>query len=290
MIQDPQTAASASDYAYCSDLVRGEDKDRWLAALFVPAQARHHIHALYAFNIEMSRVSETVSEPLLGEIRLQWWRDILEGKEPGDAKASPVAAALVDTIVQHDLPKAPLIKLIEARLSREVYNDPIDSAAALESYAEATSANLFRLAALMLGGKEAVAAYDAAGNAGIAYAVTGLLRALPWNLARGQIFIPADFLAKHGAAREELIAGQVSPGAYAALDELRTLARAHLAAFAEKLPGVSRKFRPALLPAALCEPYLKQAERPGYHPLKSIVELPQWKRQWYLWRASRRWS
>src|ERR671926_643162 len=94
-------------YAHCADLVRDADKDRFLAALFAPEPARRGLLALYAFNVEVSRVRDRVSEPLPGEIRLQWWRDAISAREGGldgghpgrgaaaDAAAHPVAAALL---------------------------------------------------------------------------------------------------------------------------------------------------------------------------------------------------
>ena len=169
-----------SDYAYCEDLIRRNDQDRWLASLFVPQDRRGRIHALYAFNIEMARAKEAVSEPLLGEIRFQWWCDALEGKNAGDARANPVAAALLDTISRFDLPIAPLLELIQACL-RDIYGDWLETVSALETYAEATCSNLFRLATLVLAGDEAVAGLSVSGHAGIAYRITGLIRSLPWH-------------------------------------------------------------------------------------------------------------
>jgi 15-cis-phytoene synthase len=226
---------------------------------------------------------------LLGEIRLQWWRDSLEGTSEGDAKASPVAAALLDTIARFDLPKAPLLELISAR-GHDLYGEPIESINALEAYTEAICANLLRLAAFILDGAEAVAIRDAALHAGIAYGITGLIRALPWHSARGQVFVPAGILQAHGASRDDFAAGRASPGVLAALAELRAVARAHLDIFYATLPGLPEKSRPAFLPACLCEPYLRLMEKPGYEPFKTVVELPQWRGQWILWRAARRWG
>src|SRR5271165_2540467 len=107
----PKPQPSKSDYAHCEDLLRRDDRDRWLASLFVPQALRPHIHALYAFSLEIARVREIVSEPLLGEIRFQWWRDALDGTGEAGAKANPVAAALFDTIARFSLPKAPLLEL-----------------------------------------------------------------------------------------------------------------------------------------------------------------------------------
>ena len=98
-------AAKSDDFAWCEALVRREDPDRWLASLFIPEAARRHVLALYAFNLEVARVREVVSEPMLGEIRLQWQRDALEKPDDGDVRANPVAAALLDAVARFDLPK-----------------------------------------------------------------------------------------------------------------------------------------------------------------------------------------
>lgn len=279
----------ATDYAYCEDLLRRNDRDRWLASLFVPGASRPHLHALYAFSFEVARVHEIVSEPLLGEVRFQWWRDALDANGEADAKGNPVGAALLDTIARFSLPKTPLLELIDARL-RDLYGDPMESVGALESYTEATCANLFRLATLILDGEEAVAGLGVSNHAGIAYGVTGLLRALPWYCARGQVFVPVEILRAHGATQDDLATGRASPAVLAALADLRALARAHLETFDARLHGLPDHSRSAFLPGCLCEPYLRLMEKPGYDPFKTVIELPQWRRQWILWSASRRWE
>jgi phytoene synthase len=280
---------SGPDYAYCENLIRRNDQDRWLASLFIPEDRRRHVHALYAFSLEIARVKEIVSEPLLGEIRFQWWRDALEGKNEGDAMANPVADALLDTIARFDLPKAPLLELIKARL-RDIYGDKMESVSALESYLDATCANLFRLAMLILDVEGAAASLGVASHAGIAYGLIGLMRALPWHSAWGEHFVPAEILNAHGVESEKFAPGQASPAVCAALSDLRALARRHLKIFAARLPSLAEKSRSAFLPLSLCEAYLQRMEKPEYDPFKTIVELPQWRRQWILWRTARRWG
>jgi len=289
LMRGQEARPNGADYVYCEELLRRDDRDRWLASLFAPPELRRHIHALYAFSLEIARVREIVSEPLLGEIRFQWWRDVIEGTNEGDAKANPVAAALLDTIARFGLPKAPLLELIVAR-GHDLYDDPMQSLEALEAYTKATSANLLRLAALILDGEEAPASRDAALHAGIAYGITGLIRALPWHSARGQVFVPAGILQAHGASRDDFAAGRASEAVLAAIADLLARARAHLDIFYATLPGLPEKSRPAFLPACLCEPYLRLMEKPGYEPFKTVIELPQWRRQWILWRAARRWG
>src|SRR5262249_48191842 len=93
-------------FAYCEQLVREADKDRFLATLFAPANRRGPLFALYAFNSEVARVRDAIDNPMAGEIRLQWWRDALERPGAGEARANPIAAAMLDTVVRFRLPLA----------------------------------------------------------------------------------------------------------------------------------------------------------------------------------------
>ena len=77
----------ASAYAHCESLLRAEDDDRWRAILFAPAESRPHLHALYAFSLEIARVRANAGDPMPGEIRYQWWRDALEGAAQGRKRA-----------------------------------------------------------------------------------------------------------------------------------------------------------------------------------------------------------
>ncbi|MGP8231483.1 MAG: phytoene/squalene synthase family protein, partial [Methylovirgula sp.] len=211
---------SAADYAYCDALLRRDDKDRWLACLFLPAALRPHVVALYAFSHEIASVRLRAHEPLLGEIRFQYWRDVLTGERGADEV--PVAAALLDTVERFGLPRDKLISLIDARLF-DLYDAPMPSVAALEAYAKATTGSLFHLAATILAPEAATG--GAAAHAGVAYALTGLLRGLPWQVAAGQTYVPREL---YGA--DDLRADR--PALDAALAKLRALAR-HPADLAE---------------------------------------------------------
>jgi phytoene synthase len=277
--------AARTAYAYCDALLQREDKDRWLACLFLPAAMRVHVHAIYAFSLEIARVRLLISEPILGEIRFQWWREILVGEREGEAAANPVAAALLDTLVRCELPRAPLLALIDARLF-DLYSEPMPSLDMLEAYAKATVGQLFQLAAAILSQSAGSELSEAAAHAGIAYATTGLLRALPWHALTGQVYVPKDVLDRYGALVEVAQVGIASPALRGALAELRDLARAHLAKFATYRAKLG-KGAPAFLPLSLCESYLRQMEKRGYEPFETMIQLPQWRRQWVLWRAAR---
>src|SRR5437899_4246551 len=165
-------------FAHCEALVRAADKDRFVAALFAPAEDRAALCALYAFNLEVARVREVIREPLAGEIRLQWWRDLIDGGGRGEVEAHPVAAALRATIARHGLPTDRLKALIEARRF-DLHDEPMTTLAELETYAAGASSNLIATAAQILthGGERDIGAI--AHHAGVAHAIAGLLKAFP---------------------------------------------------------------------------------------------------------------
>ena len=266
-------------YRHCEELTRAFDKDRFLADLFAPAERRGGLHALHAFNIEIARVRELAREPMPGELRLQWWRDAIAGIGLGAVGAHPVAAALLDTMARWHLPKEPLLDLIDAR-GFDLYDDPMATIADLETYARRTG--LIGLGARLLADSDI-----AADSADIAYAITGLMRAFAQHAARRQLYLPVELLQRHGVEIEDVFAGRTTAALRAALAELRALARRQLEVFEAALPTLPAAATPALLPATLARVYLDSMER-GYDPFRTVVEVPQWRRQWVLWRASRR--
>jgi phytoene synthase len=273
-------------FAHCEALVRAADRDRFLAALFAPAEHRGALHALYAFNIEIARVREIVREPLAGEIRLQWWNDAIAGKAAGDVRANPVAAALLATVERHRLPSALLTSLIAARRF-DLYDDPMPSLADFNEYARATSSAVIELSARVLDGDDRPDLGSLADHAGLGYAIAGLLQAFPVHAARGQLFLPLEVLERHGVQRQDFAARQATPELRTAFGELRLQARQHLAQAGRLADGIKAAVLPALLPVALVRFVLDRMERHDYDPF-APVEMPQWRRQWRLWRAARR--
>ncbi|MDB5591897.1 phytoene/squalene synthase family protein [Enterovirga sp.] len=284
MAAEPALGRDAA-YGHCAALVREQDRDRYWSALLAPADKRPHLFALYAFSAEVARVRDAISAPMPGEIRLQWWRDAVEGLGRGDVGANPVAAALEDTIGRFALPRQALVDLIDARVF-DLYDDPMPSVGDLEGYLGETSSALIRLASLVLADGQDPGGAEAAGHAGVAYGLTGLLRALPWQARQGRLYLPADILQRHGATRDDVVRGRGGPGVLAALAEMRMLARTHHARFAELRPDLPPAIRTAFLPAALVPGDLAALER-APDPLASSPERPAWRRLASMWWAAR---
>lgn len=272
-------------FAHCEQIVRRADKDRFFATLFAPAKYRRALFALYAFNVEVARVRELAREPLPGEMRLQFWVDLLENRSHGNTEAHPVASALADTIVRYGIRPHVLADLLEARRF-DLYNEPFGTAAELESYAEQTSSVLIELAARILNNGSDPNIGSLAKHGGVAYAMTGLIRATPLHAARGQVYMPMEVLQRHRAARDDLLGGKASRQVRQAIGELVLQIERHLARSRELLVNAPPAVLPAVLPIALARPTLKRLRRRSCDPFR-MSDIPQWRRQWLIWRAAR---
>ncbi|QIG51266.1 phytoene/squalene synthase family protein [Nordella sp. HKS 07] len=271
---------------YCHVLVRQGDKDRYLSTLLAPDAKRAQLLALYAFNIEIARIRETVSEAALGEIRLQWWTDAVEALYAGEKEGHPVIEALAPVITEAGLPKHALINMIEARRF-DLYDDPMPSLQQLEGYLGETSSMLIQLSAMILDKNRAQRLGDISGLAGVAMGITGLLRSLPLQRKRGQCYVPAEMLVRHGLTPAHLLSGRDPEAIAKVLAELRAHAQTRLGE-ARALTGVlTPEVIPAYLPASLTELYLKRLARLGAGALTEIAEIAQWRRQWALYRRAR---
>ena len=269
-------------FEHCAALVRDLDRDRYLAALFAPAGRRDALYALYAFSAEVSRVRDLAHQPMPGEIRLQWWREVILGERTGEAAAHPVAIALLETISRHNLARERLAELVEAHRF-DIYDEPMGSHAELQAYAVATCGTIYECAAHILAGSQTQLT-DIAKKAGQAETIANLIERLPRHAARHQLYVPLEILRHYGADPADLYAMHVSPELRAALAELRLRARRHLSRVADaRIPELAR---PAFLPLAPLRQWLLAMETDAYDPFNP-PEVPKWRRQWRIWRAAK---
>jgi phytoene synthase len=279
------SAATPPDtVTFCAGLVRSHDFPRYAATLFAPAAERRALLALYAFNVEIVRVRDQVTQPLPGEIRFQWWTDLFSGLVHGSAEGNPVAAELLRAIRDFDLPVEPLSLLVDEH-QFDLYNDPMPTLPALEGYLAATSSALFALAARIMG-EASDTSEHLARHAGLAQGMVQVIANLPRDASRRQLFLPQQFLASHGCAMEDVFAGKVTPQLQAVLDQLIGEARQHLATTSSLLAEIPRSARVAFLPLSLARADLDRLSRTGRNP---FVAQPgsRLRTLWTLWRASR---
>lgn len=272
---------------HCMQFLRDVDPDRYLSVLYAPEDKRGSLAALYAFNAEIARIRDLIHDPLPGEVRLQWWRDLINGREHGAASGNPVAAALLNTIKSHSLPRTAFDNYCEARIF-DLYDDPMPSRNDLEGYCGETASAIIQLASLILDGNAAPTHADTAGHAGVAQAVAGLLRLLPLQRRRGQVYIPADILAAVGTNAPTLLDGTDPTATKRAIDAMIALAEDHLAKFEATASTLPVTLRPAYLPARLTRTYLKKLKAVGADAANQTATISPLRRQWAMFGASLR--
>ena len=277
----------ANDFDICLSSLREGDRDRYLCCLLTPEVHRGPIAALYTFNMELARIREAVSEPMLGEVRLQWWRDFLEGGSENEYDAPPHAAALRRIISDYDLTVATLINMIEARRF-DLYDDPMPDRNTLEGYAGETTCAVIQLSLHILGSGSANRTADVAGHAGVAQLVAGLLLLMPAHTARGQLFVPADILRSANLDRDGFLTGADKIAVKQALNAFIAVGREHLQKARNASDSVTESGFAAMLPICLVEPVLDRAEKLGADVLKQAPVIAQWRRQIRLWSMGRK--
>ena len=262
-------------------LLRRHDRDRYQTALFAPSARRAGLFAIYAFNYEIARVRDRVSEPILGRIRLEWWReniaDIFAG---GPVRRHEIVAALAETVRRRPLSRTHFERLIAAR-EADLDAPPPASLAALEDYAEASSASLVYLALEALDAPGAAVA-AAAREVGIAYALAGLIRALPLHARAGRRYIPDDIAARAGLAPRDYERLQSTPALRAAVGDIAAAARRRLEAARERRRAVPRAAQAALLPAVVAGRVLARLGRAGCDPYAPALRAADPMQIWAL--------
>ncbi len=257
--------------AQCADIVRTLDRDRWLAAQLASSAGRATLAALHAFHAEVAKTRDTVSEPMLGQIRLQWWRETVDGIAAGATPRHPVAEALAPALAGGRLGTADLLALIDAR-EADLAPDGFATTDAFLAYCNATAGALAR-AGLRALGIDGAAADAAATEVGRAYAVAGQMRAVAANAARGHVLLPRDLLDAHGATARALRAGRPEPGLADAARELARRARADLAAARMRRRDIPKAALPVLALARFADGYLRRMDGAGYDLFGGRLEL-----------------
>ena len=249
---------------FAEDL-RVRDLARYLATLFAPERCRADLFTLYAFDSEMQRIPFLVKEPAMGEIRMQWWREVIEGNRDGEASGNPLAAAMLDLVRRHDLPVTALEHYFEAA-SFAFYHDAFADRQALEAWAGATHSAIVQMAALILDAHSARQAADASGHAGVADAAATIIRNLPATRSRGQCYVPEDILAACGTTREAFVAGQDRQATKRVTDAFCAFGLEHAVLAKQAIGRLQQTLKPAYIALGAARTLLQKAGKPAANP------------------------
>lgn len=279
--RDPYTPRPMSPEAhrdYCAEQVRTYDYDRYFAATFAPADVRRGLLALYAFNLEIASARERVSEALLGEIRLQWWRDAIDEIYDGSVREHAVAAELADAIDKFALSKDSFDRMLDGRVF-DMDEEAPEDINAFENYISATAGELTRVGYRICGVLEADTQAE---HLGSIWGGVGLLRAMPFHLSQRRVYLPKDLLRQSGI-NSSLLADKG-----AAID-VSSVVGEIAAALEQKLIGartIQKKARPAAAYVTLARPYLSRLRRHGNDAFADGLEESRSFRQFRVIRST----
>jgi phytoene synthase len=277
----------ADAYAHCAALARAHARDQWLGALYADESARDGVIALAAFDAEIRHALRRARDPNLAAVRLAWWREVISDERQDEAAGSPVALALRAAIDAYALPRAWLEAMLDARLQEIAPQDDFDLAA-LRAFADESEGARLKLAARIAAGGQDLDPADSHAPAGMALALTRLLKELPFKAGSAPTLIPIDVAARHGASAAEFDARRTSASVIAACEELRGLARAELAEAERRLKTSAPAILPAFVPLAPLPLDLDRLDRNSARPFDAAGEVSALRRQWAIWRWARR--
>ncbi|MCM0022186.1 MAG: squalene/phytoene synthase family protein [Tagaea sp.] len=251
--------------------LRAADPERWRTTLFAGGADRARLVSIYAFNLEIARVRETVSEPMLGQIRLQWWREALDEIAAG----GPVRKHLIVEALAATRPDfAALRDAIDAR-ERDLDDAPYADLAEMERYARGAGGSIARAA---------FGEFHAASEPiGTAYALAGMLRALPFFARQRRTPLPADLMAQAGLEPDAIHENKAGDALRGVVEPVARRAQALLDQ--ARARDVPKPLFAAALPGKVAALALRRLERARFDPFAAELQKPHPADIWRLWWA-----
>lgn len=268
---------------HIGDILKTNDPERYLACLYLPEAFRDVAITLYAFDAEIARIPAVVSEPMPGEIRIQWWRDLL--KSNGNTGSGPLAEALLSVIEKHNLPRDVLDNSLEARIF-DLYHDAMPDVGTYEGYLGETVSAFLNVIAVSAGIERNSNLADACGHAGVSIGISRHLSACAYLRARGQVFFPLSILQQHGLKRESWLDADLNQSHKDVVISMLELARDHLLKAKTAISKLPDECKTIFLPLVFANSLLDFIEKKPSQCLNGPVVLSPLKRQWLAFRGA----
>ncbi|WP_074380802.1 phytoene/squalene synthase family protein [Bartonella doshiae] len=271
---------------YCFDILRATDRDRYISVLFAPKKKRRALAALYAFNAEVSRIRESVHDPLIGEIRLRWWYDSIADGEIQKSENNPILSDLVTAMTLFNLSKTDFLRYCDAQIL-DLYHNPIVTLCDLESYCAETASIILQLSCQILDFEAAQNFTDAYRHGGVAQGLSGVLRLLSFMRSRYHYYLPADVLKAVAVERDELESNRVSDiQKRHIIEAIVALSQDHYTKFYKHFGTLPRTLKPAFLPLAIIPASLQKSLQMGAEVFQENTTLPLLHRYWLITKAA----
>jgi NADH dehydrogenase [ubiquinone] 1 alpha subcomplex assembly factor 6 len=272
-----------SDYM---EKLRSEDHARFLTILYAPRNKRESLLALALLNVELARIRDSVSEPMIGEVRLAWWREAVADLYAGKVRKHEVLQALMESNVVRTVPQPLLDSMIEARID-DIYDAQPATLDVLDDYLGRTSGQLQQaICYILCESGPSADTLSAAHHVGCAWGLVGIVRAVGFHAMQQRRYIPDAALQAAGIAPESLVQQPITAALAPALKSVVDHARAALVAARQHQRAAQSAAYPALALGLLAEDYANRLAKVDYDPLRFGAIGGDVKRQWLLLRGS----
>ncbi|MEO1749123.1 MAG: phytoene/squalene synthase family protein [Pseudomonadota bacterium] len=277
---------SISSNANLLNALREIDPLRYAAILYMPQDKRVAVASIWLFQSEIERIRDLISEPLPGEIRLQWWHDVFLGMRDGEAKQNPLAVDLLATIDANGLSRDMFVAFLEA-MTFDLYDDPMQETAQFEGHMGEAHSVFFQMVCQILAG-DRLTNGDGAGHAGVAFGVARCLQDMAKHRARGQIYVPSEMLAAQGVSTDQWRAVSETAEKLTVVKSFAAYGLEHLEKAKRAIKDAPKECYPAFLLLAPCAIVFDQAR---HHPSKAFagtITPGPLRTQWLLLKAALR--
>jgi len=262
---------------YTAKQVKAHDYDRFLVTLFAPATTREDLFALYAFNHEVAKIREAVSEPMLGEIRLQWWREAIDGIYADQPRNHEVVLPLHTAVKRTNIAKEDFIKIIDARAA-DIYDENPKTLDEFETYLGETSGNLTRIAAQIIGEKDEDV-LSMAYELGQVWGLIGTLRAIRYHISLKKLSLPQDLMDEFNVKKKDIFAMNGNENMQNLIKALCISAHQYLDHIAADKKKLSKEMKSLFLLSALSRSYLNSIKKADYNPFEINERATMFPRQ-----------
>jgi phytoene/squalene synthetase len=264
------------DQSPSADIVRTSDHDRWLCALFAEPEKREAIFSILAFNTEIARIRETVSEPILGDIRLKWWDEALDKIGTGDTPRHPVVEPLRNSIEKYNLSLSMFREILLGR-SQDLSDTPPTTWDDLVAYAEKTGGALHSLISGVLGTDA-----EKGKSVGTCWALMGVLRAIPFHYQHGLVLLPQELLDRGGLTTQNFTRPENKTQFISLIKDITRQIDSRLLLL-EDAPPTHYSERSVII---LNRMYLNNLQQRKHDLHGGDWNIPGWKRSLRLWAGS----
>ncbi|WOF73902.1 squalene/phytoene synthase family protein [Parvibaculaceae bacterium PLY_AMNH_Bact1] len=274
-------------FHYCLNQLKRLDHDRYLAILLTPERQRDVLAAISAFDAEMIRIPTTVSEPMLADIRFQWWREALGEMTSVSDPGHEIAAALADTLFDYGVAPTALNSLIDLR-SRDLAEHPFATLGDLSDYHHQVAAQFLSITSSIANETLDATTVKTATTHLAVYGLINQIRRMPHDVASSQLCLPLDLMGQHDIDPHAVFQGTSSLGISRAIGEILMHAEGLTAKVGDLDLRSNANLVSVLLPTILRSLYIRKLRTADFDLFRQSSDIPAFRRQLRYLRV--RWS